>query len=628
MSVVLESGLNSEQQRAVETTEGPLLVLAGAGSGKTRVVTQRIVHLIDKGVSPSQILGLTFTNKAAGEMRERVEKACAAKVLIATFHSLGARILRESIHYLGYPNSFTIYDASDAEKLVKVCLKDCNLPDKKGDVKAAVAAISQFKNSLVSPEEANLPIYKLYEERKRSFDAVDFDDLLYLPVKLFTEHPEQLAACQRAWKYLLIDEYQDTNEAQYRMIQMLVEKSHNLCVVGDPDQSIYSWRGANLHNILNFEKDYPDAVVVRLEQNYRSTSTILEAANHLIRQNEQRLDKKLWSALGEGEPIRLMSHMDERGEARNVIMEVDRLQGEGISLDDIVVFYRTNAQSRPLEDQLLFAQVPYRIIGGLSFYQRREIKDILAYLKVVQSGSDFISLQRIINLPKRGVGQASLEKLRIEANRMARPILETIKELLAGRGEMKISAKLREGLQKFVDLIEQLQNYAKQGVLAELVTKTIQLSGYVGYLKEDMLSFDERYENIDQLISKAAEWEQERDNPTLEAFLEELSLKSTMDEAPFDQERLNLMTIHNGKGLEFPIVFLVGMEEMLFPHVNSQGDQDSIEEERRLCYVGVTRAQKRLYLSHARQRTLWGTTRPMSPSRFLREIPAHTMTRY
>lgn len=623
MSCVVEEEikLNEEQQKAVEKIDGPLLVLAGAGSGKTRVVTQRIIHLINSGVYPSQILGLTFTNKAAGEMKERIEKLTSAKVLISTFHSLGARILRESIHYLGYPNRFTIYDADDAEKLIKGCLTELKLPDKKGDVNTIKSLISSAKNGLLTLKGQEQELYNLYQTRLRECDAVDFDDLLYLPVQLFTEHPEVLASYQRAWKYLLIDEYQDTNEAQYRLIQMLVEKSRNICVVGDPDQSIYSWRGANLHNILNFEKDYPDALVVRLEQNYRSTSTILEAANALIKRNVQRLDKKLWSAVGSGDKIRLIRVYNEREEAKTIVREIDQLRGRRVPLDEIVVFYRTNAQSRVFEDQLLFADIPYRIIGGLSFYQRREIKDILAYLKVVQSDSDFISLQRVINLPKRGVGDASLDKLRQESIRLHMPIFTTIEQVLSGQINLKLTPKLKEGLTEFVKLIHSLRT--KKEALYDLVQATIKESGYINYLKEDMLSFEERFENVDQLLTKAHEWEQERDDATLTVFLEELSLRSSADEGGADEERLNLMTLHNSKGLEFDYVFMVGMEEMLFPHVNSQGDADSIEEERRLCYVGVTRARRRLYLSHARERSLFGSTRLMRPSRFLSEIPSH-----
>jgi DNA helicase-2/ATP-dependent DNA helicase PcrA len=619
--------LNQEQEEAVKHLSGPLLVLAGAGSGKTRVVTLRIAELILAGIPPEEILGMTFTNKAAQEMRQRVESQTKAKVLISTFHSLGARILRESIHYLGYKNDFTIYDGEDQEKVVKGILKEKGLGEKKGEARGFISFISNAKNSLLSldtppkdrEEELYFDVYKAYQRRLGDAQAVDFDDLLYLPVRLFREMPEVLNNYQNRWKYLLIDEYQDTNEAQYIMVKLLVEKHRNICVVGDPDQSIYSWRGANLRNILDFNRDYADAKVIRLEQNYRSVTNILDAANALITYNDDRIEKNLWSALGAGEKIKLFAADDERREADFVAREIEKNLNEGYSLDEIVIFYRTNAQSRVLEDRLLYRRIPYQIIGGLSFYQRREIKDLLAYLRLVHSGSDFLSFERALLVPKRGVGEATLDKIRLEANRLRLPIFSAVQEIISGRTELKLGPKILDELKRFVSFIEELRKIPQ---LSDLVRTTIEGSGYIGYLREEAETFEDRRENVEALLVKAMEWEGEREGGTLSQFLEELSLKGQIDDLGGQGPTLSMMTIHNGKGLEFPVVFLVGMEETLFPHINSLGKKEAVEEERRLCYVGMTRAKKRLYLSSSRGRTLWGGFRPMTPSRFLREIPA------
>ncbi len=627
--------LNSEQKEAIEHHIGALLVLAGAGSGKTRVVTLRIAQLIEQGVYPESILALTFTNKAAGEMKERVEKLTASKVLIATFHSIGARILRESIHFFeeGYKNDFTIYDASDQEKLVKILLKDKGSTDAKGELKGALAFISNAKNALISPdtvpedseEQLYMEIYRSYQKGLQESGAVDFDDLLYLPVRLFKEHPEVLAAYQKRWKYLLIDEYQDTNQAQYTLVKLLVAAHGNLCVVGDPDQSIYSWRGANLRNILDFQRDYPGAKVIRLEQNYRSVTNILDAANALISYNEHRLEKNLWSALGEGEKIKLFTADDERREADFIAKEVQYHLSRGKSLDEMVVFYRTNAQSRVLEDRFLYKRIPYQIIGGLSFYQRKEIKDIMAYLRTVHSGSDFISFERALSVPKRGIGETTITKLRLEANRLRMPIFDAIKEMIAGQSQLKLTGKVAEELRQFVLFIEKLRG--KKEELSDLVRETIEGSGYMNFLKEDPETYADRRENVEALLVKAMEWEAEREDGTLSQFLEELSLKGQIDDLGNQGPTLSLMTIHNGKGLEYPIVFLAGLEESLFPHINAMGKKEAIEEERRLCYVGMTRAKEVLYLTTARGRTLYGGFRPMTQSRFLREIPSEYIER-
>ncbi|WP_068471414.1 ATP-dependent helicase [Candidatus Protochlamydia phocaeensis] len=635
--------LNVQQREAVTALEGPVLVLAGAGSGKTRVVTTRIVHLIENGVPPSRILGVTFTNKAAEEMRERVRKLTNHQVLICTFHSLGARVLRESIYALGYQRDFTIYDEDDVEKLLKACLVELNLKDKKMDIKPFRHLISQAKNALQTPdqllhaewttdvEQAFPQVYALYQKKLQEYQAVDFDDLLFLTVKVWKEHPGLLTRYQERWAFVLIDEYQDTNAAQYAMARLLVEKRRNLFVVGDPDQSIYSWRGANIQNILNFERDYPGAKIIRLEQNYRSHTHILQAANALISHNANRYEKKLWSDLGPGEKIKLFIGEDERAEADFVATQIAQHRSkQSIPLNEMVVFYRTNAQSRVFEDYLLGRGVPYIIVGGLSFYQRREIKDILAFLRIAQSGADFISFARTINLPKRGLGEASIEKIRQGANEEGMTILAYCEALLTEkplRSILRLSAKQKEGVADYMRIIHELRQLAKQGSIRDLVLAAIEGTGYLPYLMEDKETYEERRENLDELIAKAVEWEMSAPDPSLEAFLEELSLKSSLDEADQSQDRLSLMTIHNGKGLEFKVTFLVGLEEDLFPHVNSKNNSEEIEEERRLCYVGITRAKDFLYLSYCHTRYLWGNLRMQKPSRFLKEIPNEHLER-
>lgn len=637
------NNLNSEQREAVKALEGPVLVLAGAGSGKTRVVTSRIVYLIENGIPSNRILGVTFTNKAAGEMRERVQKLTQNQVLICTFHSLGARVLRESIYLLGYQRDFNIYDEEDVEKLLKVCLVELNLKDKKMDAKPFRHLISQAKNSLTSPdqishsdlttdiEQAFPKVYALYQRKLQEYQAVDFDDLLFLTVKLWRERPDVLAIYQERWPFVLIDEYQDTNAAQYAMTRLLVEKRCNLFVVGDPDQSIYSWRGANIYNILNFERDYPGAKVIRLEQNYRSHMTILNVANALISHNSGRYEKKLWSQLGAGEKIKLFVGDDERAEADFVATQIEYHRSKKTPLNDMVVFYRTNAQSRVFEDSLIYRNIPYIIVGGISFYQRREIKDILAFLRISQSSADYISFARTINLPKRGLGEATIEKLRHNANQEGLTILgycEALLQSLPLNTILRLTAKQKESLAEYVQIIHNLRHLSKQGSIRDLVLAAIERTRYMEFLLEDKETYEDRRENLDELIAKAVEWELSAPDPSLEAFLEELSLKSSLDETDQSQDRLSLMTIHNGKGLEFTVTFLVGLEEDLFPHVNSKNSQEEVEEERRLCYVGVTRAKEYLYLSYCHTRYLWGTLRLQKPSRFLKEMPKEYIEKF
>ena len=611
--------LNPQQELAVRHVEGPLLVLAGAGSGKTRVVTHRIAHLIDMGVPPEKILAVTFTNRAAEEMRSRIRSLKNAYVLASTFHSLGARILRESIHHLGYKSDFTIYDEEDSGKLLKKCLEQLNFSSAKDEAKALRAQISSAKNDLLDPEDVKQDemcarSYRLYQEKLKECNAVDFDDLLYLTVKLLREHEEVRRMYQTRWQFVLIDEYQDTNLAQYTLAKTLVETHRNIFAVGDPDQSIYSWRGARYQNILNFESDFPGAKVVTLDQNYRSTNTILKGANALIGHNENRFDKKLWSALGDGSKIRTYTAFNERQEAEFVADRI--LSRDAISLDEIAIFYRTNAQSRAFEDVLLNKKIPYTIVGGVSFYERKEVKDLLAYLRMIVSDTDLISFLRTINIPKRGLGAATLDKIVQGADAARVPILTFCEECPG----IKLGIKQKESLRGYISLIQQLRNRQPHMKIYELLQEVISLSGYLSHLQSDPETAQERKENIDELLGKAAEWEEEQEEPTLSKFLEELALRVPTKEQE-DLPKIKMMTLHNSKGLEFSIVFFVGMEEDLLPHINSKDDPSAIEEERRLCYVGMTRAKRQLYLSSAIYRYMWGTERLMRPSRFLKEIP-------
>jgi DNA helicase II / ATP-dependent DNA helicase PcrA len=618
--------LNPQQQVAVEHVEGPLLVLAGAGSGKTRIVTQRVAHLLELGVPSTEILAVTFTNKAADEMRHRILHLTHKSVLTCTFHSLCARILRESIFALGYSRDFTIYDEEDSEKVLKECFTSLNMKEEKGELRSVRAQISQAKNALIDPEKVEdkllQDIYSLYQQKLKQYNALDFDDLLFLAVKLFEAHPEILEQYQKRWSFILIDEYQDTNAAQYTLTKLLAEQHRNVFAVGDPDQSIYSWRGANIQNILNFERDFPGAKVIPLEQNYRSRSNILEAANALIRHNQSRYEKNLWSQRGEGEKIGLYMGENDHAEADFVVKELYNLhRRKNVSLNDCVIFYRTNFQSRIFEDHLLKERVPYVIVGGLSFYQRREIKDVLALLRIVLSGTDFLAFVRTINVPKRGLGEATLEKLKEFANGRQQNIFDACAAIVEGRAQFKLSSKQIEGLKEYVKVISSLREMVGKRPLHELISEAIERSRYLEYLREDPESSEERRDNIEELVSKAAEWEEEVENPNLAAFLEELTLKSSADEKDPSGEHIKMMTLHNGKGLEFTAVFLVGMEEELFPHANSLEDAEALEEERRLCYVGMTRAKEYLFLTASRFRYLWGMPRYMRPSRFLKEIP-------
>lgn len=615
--------LNPQQQAAVQHVEGPLLVLAGAGSGKTRVVTHRIARLLDLGVPPADILAVTFTNKAADELKSRIRAHKNAHVLACTFHSLGARILRESISRLGYRNDFTIYDEEDSEKLLRACLDQNHIPAEKGFLRQIGHQISSAKNDLIPPEKADrefASIYQLYQQKLKECNAVDFDDLLYLTVQLLTHHADLCELYQKRWSFMLIDEYQDTNLAQYTLAKILVAKHNNIFAVGDPDQSIYSWRGARYQNILNFEFDFPGAKVVTLDQNYRSTNIILQAANALIQHNGERYEKKLWSHLGEGDKIGIFVASTERTEAEFVAHQILK-HSTSTSLNEIAIFYRTNAQSRTFEDALLSRKIDYQIIGGLSFYQRREIKDILAYLKMIVSNTDLIAFLRTINLPKRGLGVATLDKLVDAAGAHNMPIFLFCEEALSRPDLFKLSPKQHSGLRSYISTLHALRHKRAHLNLHELISEVIAATRYLDYLQEDPETFQDRKENVNELVGKATEWQEETPEPSLMKFLEELSLRTHREEQPH-LPSIKLMTLHNSKGLEFDLVFLVGLEEDLFPHVNSRDDLKAIEEERRLCYVGMTRAKRHLYLCSATSRYMWGTLRSMRPSRFLKEIPA------
>lgn len=609
--------LNPQQQAAVNHVEGPLLVLAGAGSGKTRVVTHRIARLLDLGVLPSDILAVTFTNKAAEEMRARIRSMRGAQVLAVTFHSLGARILRESIGKLGYSSEFAIYDEDDSEKLLKSCLDSLELPDEKAALRKIRMEISNAKNGLLAPEEVQdevlAKVYPLYQRRLQECQAVDFDDLLFLTVRLLQSDEAVRREYQNRWLFLLIDEYQDTNFAQYTLAQMLAGKHHNVFAVGDPDQSIYSWRGARYQNILNFERDFPGAKVIALEQNYRSTNTILEASNALIAQNEARYEKKLWSSLGEGDKIGVYLAPLEREEGEFV---VSRMMHHRLPYNEVALLYRTNAQSRSFEDILLSQRIPYTIVGGLSFYERREIKDLIAFLRLILSNADLISFLRTVNVPKRGLGAATLERLVEASARSGTPIVTLCGQVPP---DLKLSAKQREGLKDYLRVIEQLRNLRPHLAIHELLEKVVELSRYRQVLAEDPETEEDRKENIEELIRKAREWEGEVEGPTLPKFLEEITLRVPPDEDT--GPRLQLMTLHNSKGLEFSLVFLVGMEEEIFPHINVMGNPEGLEEERRLCYVGMTRAKRFLYMTAAHYRFYRGSMKTMRPSRFLSEVP-------
>lgn len=639
--------LNDQQRAAVTHRGGALLVLAGAGSGKTRVVIERAAWLVASGVSPHHILAVTFTNKAVGEMRSRLSARGLMGASVSTFHSWGLQILRQYLVKLrpDADGALHIYDQSDAEKILKAILEQRGERPTPALTSRLREFISQMKNRLLTPQEAGesrdaqerqfAVVYADYQNRLEQCKAIDLDDLLFETIRLWRQHPDICQQCQKRWSWLLIDEYQDTNRAQYEMVRMLAKEGDQLTAVGDPDQAIYSWRGADIANILRFESDFPNARVLRLEQNYRSTDRILKASQGLIEHNAQRLEKALWSAKGPGEKIAYFVAEKDLIEARFVASEVDRLKTIGHSLSDIAVFYRTHAQSRVLEDALLSQKIPYRIFGGISFYQRKEIKDILALLKLMQFESDTVSFLRAITSPKRGLGKATLDAIIASARLDGKSPLKVCRCLVNGQlvEGVKLGSKQRASLEQFLKLIDELKQLAQTATVARLLSTSIEKSEYLQWIKERDDAFEERKENLDALIAKALQWQEDRsadqlDPNDLSAFLEEISLNASAGEKGEEAaDSLFMMTLHNSKGLEFKTVFLTGMEEDLFPHARARDDKREMEEERRLCYVGMTRAKTTLIISRSKFRLLWGQWRFMLPSRFLREIPQIYLTR-
>ena len=614
--------LNDKQQEAVLYNEGPLLIIAGAGAGKTKTLTTKIAYLIDElKVSPYSILAITFTNKAAKEMKDRLFLTVGndvKKLTVSTFHSFGLKLLRENFERLGYDRNFVIMDSDDSLTVVKKILKDMGYDPKVYNPRAIRNKISSCKNEMMSPtqyeryavsdyEKVIKDVYQKYEEKLYKNNSVDFDDLLLLPIKLFKEYPDVLEKYQDLYQYILIDEYQDTNEAQYILTKLLSEKNRNITCVGDDSQSIYSFRGANYKNILNFEKDYKDAKVILLEQNYRSTSTILDAANQVIKNNKQRKDKNLWTARGIGEKIKYYRAYNEKDEAQYVIRKIKELTNKGTDYKDIAVLYRTNAQSRVMEEEMLKENMPYRVIGSFYFYSRKEIKDLIAYLRLIHNSKDNVSLLRVINTPKRGIGLKTIENLTAISDEQGISIYEAIS-----------SGKELE----FKNLIERLKEVSENLTLTELIDKVLDASGMKKELEsEGSLESEIRLENLEEFKSITKSFEEREGLVSLEEFLLEISLISDVEEYKDDPNRVSLMTVHSVKGLEFNHVFVIGMEEGIFPHMNSLMESSDVEEERRLMYVAITRAKDDLHLINARRRTLFGKEQINPVSRFLTEIP-------
>ena len=625
------ANLNPPQREAVLHTEGPLLVIAGAGSGKTRVLTHRVAHLISAvGVKPNEILAITFTNKAAGEMRERLTLMLgpvARAIWILTFHAACGRILRREAERLGYRSNFTIYDSQDQVRLVKQCLEELEKDPKRFVPRGIHAQISNAKNQLVSPamytervssffDQTVAEVYELYQRRLHASNAVDFDDLLMLTVEVLERFPEARTRWQKAFRYVLVDEYQDTNHAQYRLLQLLAEKHQNLCAVGDPDQSIYAFRGADIRNILEFERDFPDTRTIALEQNYRSTNAILEAANAVIAHNSERKEKRLWSELGEGDPVRVIEVEDEHAEARYLAAQIAGLIEEGYAGSEIAIFYRMNAQSRVLEQTLRLQQIGYQVIGGPRFYERAEIKDATAYLQVLDNPSDAVSLMRIANRPKRGIGDTTISRLVAYADAHGISLFEALdRPQEAGLGTAAVKA-----VRSLKNLFDSLRAAAQELDVPELLQAVLDRTGTLeAYEAERTIEARGRVENLEAFVDGAREYQQSTQEATLSGFLQEISLYSDQD-ALTGESNVTLMTTHNAKGLEFRAVFLVGCEEEIFPSGRSIEEQ-GIEEERRLFYVSLTRAKERLTLTHASSRLLWGRTTHNLPSRFLDELP-------
>lgn len=634
----LLNGLNQQQREAVMHTDGPLLIMAGAGSGKTRVLTHRIAYLLaEKDVSARNVLAITFTNKAAREMRERVKRLVGPEseyMWVSTFHSMCVRILRRDIDRIGYNSNFTILDSSDQLSVVKQVLKNLNIDPKKMEPRAMLGQISAAKNELITPEEYNKrvgnfferqvgQVYEAYQKIIVKNQSLDFDDLIMQTIHLFKRVPEVLEYYQRRFQYIHVDEYQDTNHAQYALVKMLASRYQNLCVVGDSDQSIYRWRGADIANILTFEKDYPTSRTIMLEQNYRSTKSILAAANHVIDNNTSRKPKKLWTENEDGKQIHYFQGATEQEEALFVTEKIQQLTREGeYSPSDVAILYRTNAQSRAIEDTLVKSNMAYQMVGGTKFYERKEIKDIIAYLRLIANPNDDLSFERVVNVPKRGIGKTSVERLREYAALHDISFHEAVKEVdFTG-----VSKKAANALAAFSSLIESLSQQQEFLTATDMVEAVLTRTGYETMLKnERSIEAQSRLENLEEFMTVTQDFEAASEDKTLVAFLTDLALIADIDQVDEEEieaeAKITLMTLHAAKGLEFPVVFLIGMEENVFPHSRSMFDEEEMEEERRLAYVGITRAEKELYLTHARMRTLFGRTNMNPISRFINEIP-------
>ena len=634
-------GLNDKQYEAVVNTDGPVLVIAGAGSGKTKVLTHKIAYLIqEKNILPWNILAITFTNKAANEMKERIAGLVgetAKDIWMGTFHSICVRILRKHIDQIGYDSSFIIFDTSDQKSLIKKCLKELQIDDKQFSEKIVQTEISNAKNDMLEPgeyafkvhgdfrRERIATVYELYQKKLKENNAIDFDDIINFTIKIFNERPEIANYYSSKFKYVLVDEYQDTNKSQFTLVKMLAEVNQNITVVGDNDQGIYSFRGADIANILNFEKDFKNTKIIKLEQNYRCTGNILKAANAIIKNNETKYEKKLWTQNDEGALPRVYSADNEYDEASFIVEQISRLKREeNYKYSDFAILYRMNTQSRAIEDILRREAIPYKMVGGLKFYERKEIKDIISYLRLAQNPSDNLSLIRIINEPKRGIGKTSLDQVEQMANHNETSMYEIIKDANL-YGLNRVYLKSRE----FIDLIEDARAKKDTMKVSEFIQYILKKSGYIKALEEEKtIEAENRLENLDEFLTVAMEFEKEEAENTLQDFLEGMTLSSDIDNVEETEDSVTLMTLHSAKGLEFPAVFLVGMEEGIFPGFRSIGEPEAIEEERRLCYVGVTRARENLFLTCSKMRTVFGSTSCNAPSRFLEEIPQELLDGY
>lgn len=632
----LQKLLNKEQYEAATSINGPLLILAGAGSGKTRVLTYRIAHMInDLGVYPSQVLAITFTNKAAQEMKERVRALVGDEVdnmWVSTFHSSCVRILRREIDKLGYNKNFVIYDTSDQKTLIKQCMKELSINEKDLEDKEIINKIGDAKDNMISPErykrenEHNFrlnkvaDVYALYQKRLKANNALDFDDIIFKTVQLFKEHKDVLEFYQRKFRYIMVDEYQDTNMTQYELVRLLSAGHRNICVVGDDDQCIYEWRGANIRNILDFEKDYPEAKVIKLEQNYRSKGNILDAANNVIKNNYERKDKVLRTTNENGEKIKIYRAFSDNDESDFVVSEIKRIiKEEDRRFSDFAILYRTNAQSRIFEDSFIKGDIPYRLIGGHKFYDRKEIKDILAYLRLINNPLDDISLQRIINVPKRSIGETTVAKIQEVANNNEEPLYSTILDIEYVPG---LTARTIASINKFTSLINGFIRRKDEMGVSELIEIILDETGYMNELKKSNDIEDQsRIENLKELVSAAVEFEQSNEETSLADFLEKVTLVSDIDNFDETADSVVLMTLHSAKGLEFPVVFMVGMENGIFPGKGALNNDKEMQESRRLCYVGITRAKEQLYMTAAEIRRVFGRTEAHTPSDFLNEIP-------